>query len=170
MSRVKAIFSIAALLVGTGAQGVTFAELAQKNNRLVELTVEFSIAKKEAEIADLKTRMASQGGQALAIRVPAILPAGPSATTGARAANRQEDQENSKDKEIVLNAIHGNAANPTGDFQQGNVPMTRRRGEPLFDGWVVQAIDYPEAVLVRRGQGRREQIQRLRLTAANPGR
>jgi hypothetical protein len=165
MSKIKSAVTL--LLVAfqlNAAQAVTFAQLAEKNARYVELKADLAIAKAEAEIADQKAK-ASGGGGAF---VPPIQVSQAAASKPAPVPAVKPVEAAPERPEIYLNAIHGSGANLAADFQRQNQALSRGKGEYLFDGWQVKSIAYPEVVVVKPASSKKESDKCKRLFIGTP--
>lgn len=136
------------------SSAVTFTQLADKNARIIELKSDLAIAKAEAELAEQKRNAQGPVFGAGGANVPAIQVNG--ALAAKAAAPSQKAPEPAPEKDIFLNAIHGSAANLEADFQRQGEAISRKKGEYVFDVWVISSIGYPRVTLLKRAANKKE--------------
>lgn len=147
MSKTKVLVATAvAAVMMANASAVTFAELAEKNTRYLALKTDIAIAKAEAELAEQKRAKLGTPIAGAGANVPAIEQGKPGGPSRAPAAPPVAPPE----AEIYLNAIHGAEGNLEADFQRQMLAISRKRGEPIFDGWQVTSIAYPRVQVTKR--------------------
>ena len=99
------------------ANAITIEELAEKNNRLIELDQDIAIAEKNKKLMEIK----SSSNQSDTIALPRV------------ARPKQEES-------MQVLAVHGVPGNPIVDVQYGNSLLQKKIGESLPDGWEIAAV------------------------------
>lgn len=107
------------------ANSVTLAELAKKNNQVIELDADLAIARKKAELEKLK---------------PAPI---------VNLTPKPEKKSPTADLDgVTLNSIFGDPASPSGKFDVNGFKLTRRRGDSV-NGWIIAQIAADSATLFK---------------------
>ncbi len=151
MSKIKHALVVLILgVAGGSAAAVTFAELAEKNARLLSAKADTAVAKAQNELlleqARAKSGTAFGAGGA---PVPAI-------QQGADGPKAEAAAKKPAAPEIFLNAIHGPVGNLSADFQRADVPISREAGELLFDGWQLVSVTYPKVKVIKQATAKKE--------------
>jgi hypothetical protein len=150
MSKIKyALASLLLSIVGsTGA--VTFAELAEKNARLLTAKADAAVLKAQGELVAEQAR--SRPGVGLGsggANVPAI-------QQGEDGPKIVAAPKKPVPPDIFLNAVHGPVGNLSADFQRGDIAVSRKTGETLYDGWQVLSIAALKVTVVKRASSKKQ--------------
>lgn len=150
MSKIKYVLALLLLSVAGPSWAVTFAELAEKNARLLAAKADAAVAKAQGELLAEQARAKSGTGLGTGgADVPAI-------QQGADGPKLDAHPKKPAPPDIFLNAIHGPVGNLSADFQRGNIPTSRKPGEALFDGWQVVSITDSKVTVVKRASTKKQ--------------
>jgi len=150
MSKIRYVLALLLLSLTGSSSAVTFAELAEKNARLLVAKADTAVAKAQGELLAEQARAKSGIGLGTGgANVPAI-------QQGAEGAKLDAPPKKPARPDIFLNAIHGPVGNLSADFQQGDIPTSRKPGQTLFDGWEVVSISDSKVTVVKRASMKKQ--------------
>ena len=115
------------------AYAVTIEDLAEKNNKLIELDQEIALAEKSRKLMELKNGLVA----AETIALPKI------------AAPKPEES-------IQVLSVHGVPGNPIVDVQYGDLFLQKKIGESLPDGWEITAVARATVTFTRKITGKND--------------
>lgn len=104
-------------LISPTSGAITIEEMAEKNNKILELDQDIVIAEKNKKLAQLHDETFSSQ----TILLPQIVP-----------TNRNDN--------IFVLSVHGSPSNPIVDVRYDGMLLHKRRGEALPDGWKITSI------------------------------
>lgn len=107
------------ILLSVHVHAITIEEMAEKNNKILELDQDIAIAEKLKKLAQLK----GESMQPETVQLPKTPP------------TRREEY-------LSVLSVHGSPADPIVDVQYGDRLLQKRRGEALPDGWQITAIGH----------------------------
>lgn len=150
MSKIRYVLALLLLSLTGPSWAVTFAELAEKNARLLVAKADAAVAKAQGELLAEQARAKSGIGLGTGgANVPAI-------QQGAEGAKLDAPPRKPARPDIFLNAIHGPVGNLSADFQQGDIPTSRKPGQTVFDGWEVVSISDSKVTVVKRASTKKQ--------------
>lgn len=130
MSINKLIASCALLLLAmtSNVMAITVEEMSVNNNKAIELDQNIMLAKKAAELANLKAASAPEPSPA---------------TRPIFHASKAEK----KDVELYVESVHGDVGNPTVTFLIDGAHIAKTQNEEVVNGWIIASIG-PKVVLL----------------------
>jgi hypothetical protein len=150
MQRVKPIILCAlislAMCLSVGMSALTIDDIAVKNNRIIELDQEITIAEKNKKLAEIKN--SSVQPETIALPRPTF-------------TRREPD--------LAVIAVHGAPNSPVVDVQYQDTVLQKKRGDIMPDGWQLTAIGKDSVTFSKKRNRKPDLIKILGIGAALGG-
>jgi hypothetical protein len=126
------------MVCSMSANAITLEEMAEKNNKIMELDQEIAIAEKNKKLAEIKNSVA-QPDLLVLPKVAAI--------------KREESMQ-------VL-SVHGSPANPIVDVQYGDTLLQKQRGDAMPNGWRITTVGENSVTFTKRSAKKPDLIKTM---------
>jgi len=109
------------------ANAITIDELAERNNKLIELDQEIALAEKSRKLLDLKNGFT----QTDTITLPKPVTPKP-------------------EESMQVLSVHGAPGNPVVDVQYGELFLQKKIGEAMPDGWEITSVEKTSVTFTKK--------------------